>query len=457
MEGINNDSLLIIFSYLDDNSLLRLSETYNVGSRNINKIWSIKIKQLFEKVENIPPELSKKIYFLLKRSLTKKDPYSYIVTNGENDIIVYNCINILINNHYNIPEDAFLTLFMAVKFQYINTVNVLLQSNSENITSCVMDKYREGCFSTSDVLKYAVKMGNMDIIKLLITNRKFVVYASLLTELLQQGEVELVELLSTNGVVGFGQNDKTIKNLLKLVYEMGYKKILYILLQNDNNNIDPSFESNFLLKKARLEGDSNIVQSLLKFQTVKELDIYQNNVLENSDSISGLIAIQSYYGLKTNNLINYLKFSPKYPSGPDRLYYQLLKSIIVKKGNMVDRINMLTQLMENKDEYTKTILRIAVERALINSKLKRFPPGYNDAISKDHYYTYSGFFLLCYKPEYSYKEIITIMAKEKFPKDAIIRAMKLVGAQKGLSKLIKEGFMKTNEIQGHINNLSLFL
>jgi ankyrin repeat protein len=192
--------------------------------------------------------------------------------------------------------------------------------------------------------------------------------------------------------------------------------------------------------------DSNVLVYILEnFSSLNKM--FMSKV---EDSVKGLV-VGYYYASSDNSqlstrrmakLTQILYSEPVSMTAVNIFYHKLIYNILTTKQTLIDRINTIISLVE-QDEYLKKSINLAT-LSILNKK--NYYKLLKKKDEKDLYGVIRGFLMLAYEPQYKYQEILDILKKEHYTDNCIKLCGKLLGAQLGFNKLVKQGIIITNNL-----------
>jgi hypothetical protein len=359
-----------------------------------------------------------------------------------------------------------------------NIYDILSENTSKKFIELLLKDSRFNPRLLKKIPKYLLRDDTKFIIKEILqkfnTNDKF--NNDTFLYYLSDNNTKMVNWLFKSGRVNLSiiDNGRLFRLLSKYNNVNILRDILKISTLNFNlgeiyeiyNILDPLTSSKFvelLLRDPRF--DPSIIEDIPNFLNKNNAEIFLSDPRVNlslsylggkdevikeyiKDSLSGLVVMHYLYNKGTDI------YKPRQLVWDgEKFYYKFLKYLVVKKPTLIDAIRWLTkttQLLgrdvnQNIINAAKSVLNNATNsQNLYSEPLLRTNLGNANA---NLYYIYKSFFLLSFKPRFTYKEILNILEIEGASPVALGMAAKIIGAKLGLNELIKDGLILTNELQ----------
>jgi ankyrin repeat protein len=361
---------------------------------------------------------------------------------------------LLMNPNIDPSADDNLAIILASENGNTSVVKLLLTDKRVNPSAC-----------SDDAIIRAAGNGHVDIVKLLLQDKRVnpsaVNNQAIMSAYLNR-HTNIVEILSHNSEVDV----KTIENynlLMNAAKENDIKKIKILL---NNTNIEPFASTIFVYssKKSKKRYGSLIMKialenvldylygSVIGFNKIGENfkdSEYLNDWLETIATIklNDFFDYSENAGYKDDDVDNVKKineFSSKFV-----LY------LICNRHTPVVFVKKLEYLAKNYPIIKKSLHTALL--SILNGQtisLIDIRKKLNDECV-DLYGALRGFMLSCFlEKSYTYKESIDILEQEGHSIEAICLAGKFIGAYLGLSKLIKQGIVITDDLQKNIQNIT---
>jgi hypothetical protein len=424
-ENDNSNIVQLILTNIKVNELI-LNELLLESVRNN----SIKVVELLLIYPNINPHINDNQLIILSASF------------GFNEIvhllIKYGVDPSLPNNN---------ALYEAVKNNHYLTVKELLKDIRINPS-----------ISNNELIKISIRLNYISIFEVLINdsrvdvsknNNELIILAASLGR-----NKHIEDLLKLNSDAGVDPSANNNMALMEAVSNDHYDTVKELLT---DIRVDPYAQNNQAIIMANKKGYLSIADLLKygrieqtrdKYKILDKMTIFKNKV---KDTLGGLVA-GYYIGnsseiLKGNDWVTSLYDYPESieTTSNNMFSYNFTIELITNQTSLVPKIHTIEYLLEQWPD-AKHSVNNAVSSILDPNKILLNP-------TDDLYGGLRGFLLLCFRPQYTFIEIMNILKKEGNNKEALRLAGKFIGAYLGLNKLVDQGLEIDNILNKYINKI----
>jgi hypothetical protein len=465
MQQININLLTSLSVLLPNESLKVLLKSSSVMKQNMDKVFNNVLywKQRLEnrlKIHLIDRNIDwEKTYNIINAAIDVNDPFLYVMDNG-----TVNDIEILLESGFD-PTNSNAFLSKRSYPEYKEMIKKLLSDGrvNPNVYEIAKDTGTHLGKPSNYPLMRAIQYNDIETSKLLLNNNNITVdvlnatyYVSLA---IHSGEKMFATVIEHPKITSVGILNRT--PIYEAVKANNFNILKYLI--NYNNEIIDAITYDSILS-LNTNNIKEAIKILLNGRTIIQCTIASsvcnNNVFKQAlfenveNSLSGMSAMHYFY--KTNNKDIYVsKSEPR--TIFESFYYKFLRNLIIKRltileilHGLLEEIDLLHQFRKKED--IKPLMYI-INQAVTNILNETFILPIIEENKLKYYFAFLGFLYVCYRPEYSYKDIIDILTKQGADIYAIQMAAKLIGAYFGLDKLIKQGLVLSNTIKGNIKKI----
>jgi hypothetical protein len=492
MNSIEPNLNAIILSYLDNESLNNLAiilPKIIIDAQNTNTYWYVKSELLLNKQLDIKDYNWRNIYNLL-HSVPEKEWFAVAIYNEDINTIkllldigkdptdllglasMYGkleIIKLLLGDQRikNNPKPIGKSIYWAAANSNIDVVKFLLKEKIEYdydfnpiyvavgygdsaITNILLKDNRIILETEKNMIIIAAYFGYTDIIKLLLHDKRIDPSNEsnrAIRDASKKGHTDIVKLLLEDSRVNPGANNNEA-----LINAVTHNNINIVKLLIKHPSVNPADRSNSALNIAVEKNYIKIIETLLSddnvLDNISEIPIIYKNII--IDPIKGMI-IGHYF---THTHIS-AKYSVNDTDPADKLYNTLLRYIIIRNPNIIQVINYLIRLINKNNQWInnlKKIIHIVSYETIYGKSPYDISTMENTDINL--YRILTTFFLLSFKPEYSYKEILNIIDYKYEDKEIWkLNAILLIGAFMGASKIISQNPDISNDLIQYTNRV----
>jgi hypothetical protein len=351
----------------------------------------------------------------------------------------------------------------TIKFKTSNIYNSLSDNTSDKFVKILLGDPRFNPELMTKLPKYLTKLTNemMALLKYIIkkydTSDNF--NNQLLLHYLSYGNMRMAIWVVENKQLNLSNiNNEKLFNLLSkndAVYILskilknksafdGYHVYEYLDVAASSAFIkillnDPRFDPSLLKIRPYFLSDTNANVFLSDPRVNITIDYLRGDIMKEyiKDSLGGLIAMHYLYDGGIN-----IYTTPLISLDIVQFYYKFLRYLVVKKPKMLDAVIWLKTATLSLDKIIINVISNAADSVINNSEYS-----YGSKYIRSVYYAFKAFFLLAFKPRYTYKEILEMLKKEGVDHHDIGMIAKIIGAKLGLNNLIKDGLIITKNLQ----------